>query len=181
MTPVFLALCICWMYALFDELSNTTISLIAIGNRNMADDGIGIVIVEAIQEQLSDDIDVQFWEDSDALSVSAELLGIHNPVVIVDCADMALESGDYKWFKQSECSLKQHLNLLSTHGLGFADALALAQVLGFKQDLYFFAIQPEKIDFAHGISEVLEKRKVAISHALFTQLEKVKQSCHQKT
>ena len=178
MTPVFPVLCICWMYALFKELSKPlskrSITLIAIGNRNRGDDGIGLFIVEAIKDQLSPDIDVQIWEDKDALSVAAELLEIKTPIVIVDCADMGIKGGDFRWFKQSECSFEQHLNTISTHGFGFADALALAETLGFEQDLSFFAIQPIQLDFEHGISDVLEKNRDTMSKSLLAQLDKLK-------
>lgn len=155
-------------------MSKRNVTLIAVGNRNMGDDGIALTIVESIKEQLPDDIEVQIWEGKDALSVAAELLEIHTPIVVVDCADMALKGGEFKWFKQSECSLQQHLNLISTHGFGFADALALAEALGFKQDLFFFAIQPVEINFEHGISEILQKNQVAIRNSLLAQLEQLK-------
>ena len=155
-------------------LSKKGVTLIAIGNRNRGDDGIALSIVEAIKDQLPPDIDVQIWEDKDALSVAAELLEIKTPVVIVDCADMGIKGGDFRWFKQSECSFEQHLNAVSTHGFGFADALALAETLGFEQDLSFFAIQPIQINFEHGISDVLEKNIDTMSKSLLAQLDKLK-------
>ena len=174
MTPAFPVLSICWMFALSKELSKPVITLIAIGNVNMGDDGIAIAVVETIKEQLSSDIEVQIWESKDALSVASELLEIDTPVVIVDCADMGIKGGHFKWFKQSECSLEQHHNIISTHGFGFADALALAEILGFKQDLYFFAIQAIQIEFEHDISDVLQKNINIMSKSLSAQLDKLK-------
>jgi len=141
----------------------------------MGDDGIALYLLDAIKEQLSDDIAVQLWEDQDALSVAAELLDIQTAIVIVDCADMGKKGGDCRWFKQSECHLGQHLNLLSSHGFGFADALALAETLGFNQPLFFFAIQPEQIDFNSEISSTLQQQKDFIACSLLAQVHELKQ------
>ena len=169
MIPVFPVLCICWML----HLSKTRITLIAVGNRNMGDDGIGPVLLEEIKTQLSDNIDIHFWESKDALSVAAELLEIHNPIVIIDCADMGLNGGDFKWFDRSQCLLENHFELLSTHGFGFAEALTLVEQLGFKQDLYFFAIQPVVIDFAQPISSGLYNKIPSLANELLKQLNQL--------
>lgn len=149
------------------------ITLIAIGNTYMGDDGIGVVIVEAIKDKLPADIDVQFWATKDALSVASELLEIDTPIVIVDCADMGIKGGDFRCFTQSECLLTQHHAIVSTHGFAFADALALAEALGFKQPLYFFAIQAEQIKFEHKISDVLQKNSDRLAKALLAYLEQL--------
>ncbi|WP_198263764.1 hydrogenase maturation protease [sulfur-oxidizing endosymbiont of Gigantopelta aegis] len=151
-------------------MSKSLLTLIAIGNQNRGDDGIGIAIVENIKNQLPSTIDVQLWESRDALSVAAELLAINMSIIIVDCADMGLKGGEYKWFKQSECVLEQHHNVLSTHGFGFSDALALAETLGFEQDLYFFAVQAVEIEFKQGLSDILQKNMNVMSDLL---LEKI--------
>lgn len=156
-------------------LSKKSVTLIAVGNRNRGDDGIGLAIVESIKGCLSADIAVQIWESKDALSVAAELLEIHTPIVVVDCADMGIKGGDFRWFKQSECTIQQHLNLISTHGFGFADALALAETLGFEQDLFFFAIQPLQIDFELELSDVLKKNIDTMSESLLVQLEQLRE------
>lgn len=165
MTLVFPVLSICWMLIL------SKVTLIAIGNRNRGDDGIALTLIERVKEELPSNVDVQIWENKDALSVAAELLEIKTAVVIIDSAEMGIEGGEFRWFKQSECYLKQHLGSLSTHGFGFSDALALAEVLGFKQELYFFAIQPVQIDFDCNMSETLEKNKQSLANSLIVHLE----------
>ena len=137
----------------------------------MGDDGIGIVLLERINEQLSDRINVLFWENKDSLYIAAELLDIHNPIIIIDCADMGLSGGDYKWFSQSECQLENHFELLSTHGFGFSEALALVKELGFSEDLYFFAIQPVHIDFDYSISRQLQNKIPSLADELLKQLQ----------
>jgi len=148
-----------------------TITLIAIGNRAMGDDGIALVLVESIREQITEDINVQIWESKDALSVASELLEVKTPIIIVDCADMGLSGGTFRWFRQSECQLGQHQNVISTHGFGFSDALALAEQLGFSQDIYFFAIQAESIKFEGEISQVLKDNIPLMTNSLITYID----------
>jgi len=155
-------------------LSKTLITLVAIGNQNVADDGIGLYLLETIQDKLSDDIDVRFWKNKDALSITAELLEIKTPIVIVDCADMGLKGGEFRWFEQSECQLAQQTDIISTHSFGFSDALALAETLGFKQAVFFFAIQPMQLEVKNEISPFLVANKTEYEKSLLTQLEKLK-------
>lgn len=166
MTPVFPVPFTCWMSILSDK----NVTLIGIGNRYAGDDGIAPTLLESICSGLSEHIELQLWEDKDALSISADLLDIHTPVIIVDCADMGLEAGAYRWFKASECQLSQHMESVSTHGFGFSDALQLAQTLGFEQPLYFFAIQPEQMEPGESLSPALQKNLKRYEDALLHQL-----------
>lgn len=154
-------------------MSETLLTLAGIGNRLVGDDGIALYLLENIESQLPDGIDVRLWEDLDALSIAAELMTIQTPLIIVDCADMGLNGGAYRWFKASECNLAQQLNSLSTHGFGFADALALARTLGFMQSLFFFAIQPEQFNLNEPISAALRNRKMSMSHSLLQHLQQL--------
>lgn len=150
--------------------SEKKFSLVAIGNRTMGDDAIGPVLLDTIKDQLADNIEVLFWENSDALSIAAELLEINNPIVIIDCADMGDNAGAYRWFSRSECQLENHFELLSTHGFGFAEALPLVEQLGFTQELYFFAIQPVQINFQQPISSCLLEKIPSLADELLTHL-----------
>ncbi|MCP3850878.1 MAG: hydrogenase maturation protease [Gammaproteobacteria bacterium] len=147
------------------------LTLIAIGNDSMGDDGIALALVECIKEKIPADINVQLWESKDALSVASELLGIDTPIIIVDCADMGLSGGTFRWFRQSECQLELHQNVISTHGFGFSDALALAEQLGFSQAIYFFAIQAENIELECGISQVLKNNLPHMSDSLLSHID----------
>jgi len=172
MIPVFPALYTCWMYDLCKP-AQSVITIVALGNINMGDDVIGIVLVESIKQKLSNDIDVQFWHTKDALTMASELLEMSTPIVIVDCADMGIGAGEFRCYEQSQCLLSQHDNSVSTHGFGFSDALALAKVLGFKQDLFFFTVQALQILPGNKISKVLENNIDMLSSALLAYIQKI--------
>ena len=169
MIPVFPAQYICWMSALSEQAEK--VSLIAIGNSTMADDGIALLLLEHIKEQLPEHIKYYFWDNQDALTIAADLLEINTPVIIIDCADMGLKAGEFRWFKGSECQLQNHFNLLSTHGFSFTEALALVEQLGFNQPLYFFAIQPACIELNQPVSRLLYKNIPKMSQELLKQLQ----------
>jgi len=156
-------------------ISEKVITLAAIGHPYMGDDAIAVELVEAISGQLSDDIELCVWANKDVLSIAAELLEMRTAIVLVDCANMGIAAGEYRWFELSECLLAQQQGLISTHAYGFADALALAQTLGFKQPLYIFAIQAEQyadeLLARPGLSQTLKDKKVVYCHALLARLD----------
>ena len=115
------------------------------------------------------------WEDKDALSVASELLEINTPILIVDCADMGLCAGDYRCFNVEEVQLVGHMQAISTHGLGFTEALQLAQTLGFEQPLSVFAVQPEQLEQGLSLSPVLEQKKNQLAAALLQEIQHVEQ------
>jgi len=152
------------------------LTLIAIGNSTMADDGIALLLLkymllDQFKEQLAENIEYYFWDNQDALTMAAELLEINTPIIIIDCADMGLKAGEFRWFHSSECQLQNHFNLLSTHGFGFTEALALVEQLGFNQPLYFFAIQPACIEWNKPVSRLLYKKIPDLSQELLKQLQ----------
>ncbi len=117
--------------------------VIGIGSRLGRDDAIGIVLVEKLVESGAvREEDALLLENADAATVAATLLDLHRPVLLVDCADMGEPPGTHRIFDESSATLKLRDDAASTHGLGLADALALARALGFEQPATLFAIQP---------------------------------------
>ena len=151
------------------------LTVIAIGNSHAGDDGIGLMLLDAVKNQLLDTVNVNFWEDKDSLSVAAELLEINTPVMIVDCADMGLRAGEYRCFNVNDVQLNGHMQSISTHGLGFAEAFQLAQTLGFTQSLSVFAIQPEQLEPGEKLSPVLEQKKNQLAAALLQEIQHAEQ------
>lgn len=152
------------------------LTVIGIGNYLRGDDSVALLLLQKIKNRLAQTTEVQLWEDKDALSITSELLEIQTPIVIVDCADMGLKAGEYRFFNASECNLSQHLDSISTHGFGFAEALALAQTLGFHQALYFFAVQPEQMELEQSLSLTLKTKLENIAQSLVQQIQQLEQA-----
>ena len=63
-------------------------------------------------------------------------------VVIVDCADMGKQPGDYSFFDNHSGAPRLRTDSVSTHGLGLGEALSLARTLGFKRSVWCSACSP---------------------------------------
>lgn len=122
---------------------NAGLTVAGIGSPVSCDDGVGLTLVEALSETTRlPGVTACLWEDADALTLAHRLLESGQPVLIVDCADMGLESGSWRFFSARNAGLKVQSRTLSTHGLGLAEALSIARALGFSQEVHIFGIQP---------------------------------------
>ncbi len=99
--------------------------VIGVGNRDRGDDAIGLLLVEALTGRLPGVVTIAHEGDMSHLPL---LWTGEDDVVIVDAVvDEALAVGDVRLLETSDL---RHTSALSTHGLGVADALALAGHLG---------------------------------------------------
>ena len=141
--------------------------MIAIGNRSAGDDAVGLMLVENMEKRLDRaDLFFQLWESADALTMAHDLLSLENAVLFVDCADMGIEPGEVCCFDAGSARLKIHSDGLSTHGLGMADALALAVALGFDQRVSVFGVQPFHLSPSLSLSPPMQTRLPCLLDAL---------------
>lgn len=153
------------------------LNVVALGNRYRRDDGIALRLLDALE--LSAAITSFAWEDADALTIAHNLLELSGPVVIVDCAEMDLSPGAWRFFSEHDARLRSSaLSSVSTHGLGLAEALDLAHSLGFAGPTYVFAVQP--FDFSSGpqLSPVLQRNLPLLKRALLQSLAEVNRSVY---
>ena len=99
--------------------------VIGVGNRDRGDDAIGLVLVDALVGRLPDVVTVAHEGDMSHLPLL--WTGADDVVIIDAVVDAALAVGEVRLFDTSDL---QQPSALSTHGLGVADALALAGQLG---------------------------------------------------
>lgn len=151
------------------------LTVAGLGSRVRGDDAVGLHLVA----QLADNAATRrvLWEDADALSLAHELLGLHGPVLIVDCADMGLEPGEFRIFDEATARVVTRADTVSTHGFGLADALALARELGFGQTVTFFGIQPQRLDVTGELSAAVSARLDGLRAGL---ARTVAELCHER-
>ena len=129
---------------------NHRLTIAGVGSFLSCDDAIGLQLVEAYARQpLPSGVAIHSWEDADALTLVDNLLDLGEPLLLVDCADMGVTSGSWRLFSAAEVRLHCHSDALSTHGLGVAEALAIARELGHEAAVYLFGIQP--FDLSPGL------------------------------
>jgi hydrogenase maturation protease len=131
--------------------------VIGVGTRLGRDDEIGLLLTERLVEDgVLDEADALSLEGADAADVATALLGLRQPVLIADCADMGLSPGTFRGFDDHEAGLHLRADAASTHGLGLADGLALARALGFDQPVRIFAVQPFDLSPAAGMTREMK-------------------------
>lgn len=147
------------------------LTLAGVGTRSSGDDAIGLCLVEAMAGQAAgSDLECLLWEDADALTLANELLAIERDIIIVDCADLGLAGGSWRFFPLESARLLVRWDALSTHGLGPAEALTLARALGFARGAWIFGVQPFDLSPSPGLSPRMRSSFAALLGALRTAL-----------
>ncbi len=145
----------------------TGLTVAGIGSQVSCDDGIGLTLVRALSERpLLSGITARLWEDADALTLAHLLLESEQPVLLVDCADMRLDSGCWRLFSDANAGLNMQSRTLSTHGLGLAEALSIARTLGLAQRVHIFGIQPFDLAPICDLSPEMKQRLPRLLRAL---------------
>ena len=146
---------------------NKRLTVAGVGSFLSCDDAIGLRLVKAYAFQpLPSGVTTQAWEDADALTLADNLLESGEPLLLVDCADMGLAAGSWRLFAADEAGFRCRTDALSTHGLGVAEALAIARELGWEEAMYLFGIQPFDLSPRPGLSDGMLERFAALFTAL---------------
>ncbi len=145
------------------------LTVAGIGSRYLADDGVGLYLVGEL-DRLPAGVRRELWEDADAPTLTLRLLELSGPVLLVDCADMGLAGGEWRCFRADPCGREGRLlprsRTVSCHGLGVAEAVAMAVALGFDRPVHVFGVQPctpgpEPLS-ARGLSPAMRARLPAL-------------------
>ena len=143
------------------------LSVIGLGSQSAGDDAIGLRLVESLaRRRARAGLSFHLWSDAAALTLAHDLTELSTPALIADCADMGLEPGDHRCFDGRGGALTVRSVSVSTHGLGMAEALALAEDLGFDQRVTIFGVQPFDLSPAAGLSPSMEARLPGLLEAL---------------
>ena len=138
--------------------------ILGIGNVLEADDGIGVYVVEKINEHLSEISGSERVKATGEWEVTAincamtpenytSVVRKHSPdrLILVDAADMGLSPGSYRLIPPEKIGVM----CISTHNMPLS--LFASYVGGYCGDIAFVGIQPERIDFGIALSGVVKK------------------------
>ena len=134
------------------------IAIIGMGNPFMRDEGIGVRVVQRLQQsELAQVVDVLDLGTS-GISVLHELEG-RDRVIFVDCTMMGAAPGTLRRFTPDDVVSRKTQPGLSLHEGDLLHTLALARQLGvFPKDVVIFGIEPEVIDYGDELSPELQAR-----------------------
>lgn len=154
--------------------------LIGVGNPDRGDDGLGRQVAHALAGTLSREIGI-VQSGGELTQVLSQLQGA-DAAILVDASCSGVAAGTVRRFDVVAKPLPRELFAVSTHGVGVADAIELARVLG---DLpavcIVYAIEAQQFDagaplsapVAAALPQVVERVR-----AEFEQLRTSRARCH---
>jgi len=125
----------------------------------MADEGIGVCLVERLAESAAAYPDVEFVDaGTGGLSVLYQLEG-RRKAILIDCAYMGDEPGAIRRFVPEEARSAKVLAHQSLHEADLLRIIDMARKLGqAPEEIVIFGIEPQRIEPALGLSPILADR-----------------------
>jgi hydrogenase maturation protease len=133
--------------------------IIGIGNYSMADDGIGLRIVEHIvQNGLNRGFESIAIAD-EGMRLLFYLEEETEKIVLIDAVELGLPPGDYRLFKPEDVESTKDAKKLTTHEGDVLKVLELARSLGQSiPPITILGIQPEDLNSGMELSPALQER-----------------------
>jgi len=137
----------------------TSTVVLGLGNPLMADEGIGVCLVERLAESAAAYPDVEFVDaGTGGLSVLYQLEG-RRKAILIDCAYMGDEPGAIRRFVPEEARSAKVLAHQSLHEADLLRIIDMARKLGqAPEEIVIFGIEPQRIEPALGLSPILADR-----------------------
>ncbi len=142
-----------------NQLTDKPVVVLGLGNPLMADEGIGIYLVERLMESASQYPAVDFVDaGTGGLSILYHIEG-HSKAIVIDCAFMDEPPGTIRRFTPEEVRSTKVLAQQSLHEADLMRIIAMARELGQAPDqIVIFGIQPERVEPGLGLSRTLTER-----------------------
>ena len=133
--------------------------VIGLGNKLLSDEGIGLVLLEALGRKAVEFPSVDFLDlGTGGMSVLHALAG-RKTALILDCARMGAPPGTMRRFTPDTVRASDVSPRLSLHEGNVLDLIALARRVGeCPERLIIFGIQPETLAPGEQVSPVLQAR-----------------------
>jgi hydrogenase maturation protease len=133
--------------------------VLGLGNPLMADEGIGVQLVERLMESAAACPAVDFVDaGTGGLSILHHIEG-RRKAVVIDCAFMGEPPGAIRRFTPEEVQSTKVLAHQSLHEADLMRILAMARELGqVPEEIVIFGIQPERVEPGQGLSRTLVER-----------------------
>lgn len=162
--------------------------IIGIGNDLMGDDAIGLRVIDAIDSFVgaalvhaspSKVVDQRTGYETvrlgnAILNLISYISSNENKVLIVDCAYIGLEPGEYRIYKNLDNFLLESFSQTSTHGATLCQIINLVRTLNGAHSIppiHVLAIQPEYVENVYGVSMILCNRLSEYCAAAIEEIE----------
>ncbi|KVQ42530.1 hydrogenase maturation protease [Burkholderia cepacia] len=117
-----------------------SVRVIGVGNPDRGDDGIGCLVAKRLAGRLPADVSL-LTRGGDVMDIGDDMADI-DALVCIDAAAPTGSPGQISRIDLAGQTLGQGTSFASSHGLGLADAIALAEALGTApRDIVIYAIE----------------------------------------
>jgi hydrogenase maturation protease len=142
-----------------NELAKKPVVVLGLGNPLMADEGVGVCLVERLMESAVKYPAVDFVDaGTGGLSILYQIEE-RRKAILIDCAFMDEPPGTIRRFTPEEVQSRKVLAHESLHEADLMQVIAMARQLGqAPSEIVFFGIQPEQVEPGVGLSRTLMER-----------------------
>jgi hydrogenase maturation protease len=155
-----------------NQSAQRPVVVLGLGNPLMADEGIGVYLIERLMASAAAYPAVDFVDaGTGGLTILHHLEGRHK-AILIDCAFMDEVPGTIRRFTPGEVSSTKVLAHQSLHELDLIRVIAMAHELGqAPQEMVIFGIQPQRVELGQGLSPTLAGRLDEYVDAVLHELE----------
>ena len=154
-----------------DSGAQPTVLVLGIGNTVMSDDGVGVKVVQSLQEQYRFPDHVELLDGGTlGLDLLPKLEGISR-LIIVDAVETGSAPGTCVRLSGDELPIALETKL-SPHQMGLKDLLAVARLLGHAPgEMVLIGVQPGSIEMSTELTPAVEAQVEAMKGAVLRELE----------
>jgi hydrogenase maturation protease len=151
------------------------IGVIGIGNVLRGDDGIGINIIQRLQEIFMGNAKLKFINFGEAELGLINTIKQFPEVLLIDAVDAGLQPAAMRIFSLEEAFIKSARENFSTHELTLSGIFQLLKGLGLKVKVFVAGIQVKDMGYGKGLSDELRERAEGITQEIVSYLRDIKE------
>ncbi|WP_175981824.1 hydrogenase maturation protease [Burkholderia sp. BCC1630] len=122
-----------------------SVRVIGVGNPDRGDDGVGCLVAKRLAGRLPADVSL-LARGGDVMDIGDDMTDI-DALVCIDAAAPTGSPGRVSRIDLTKQTIEQGASFASSHGLGLAEAIALAEALGTaSRDIVIYAIEGVSFD-----------------------------------
>lgn len=130
------------------------ILVLAIGNKLLRDEGVGLHVLEALESTYPATADITYLDGGTLSFTLAEQVAEHEGLIVLDAAQLASTAGSLRCLVNEDMDQFLGTCKRSVHEVGLLDLLDIARLTGsLPQQRALIGIQPLMIEWGDNLSE----------------------------
>ncbi|MES9969933.1 MAG: HyaD/HybD family hydrogenase maturation endopeptidase [Candidatus Thiodiazotropha sp.] len=138
-------------------MSIKSVLVLGIGNTLLSDEGIGVHLVNRLQQHLGEVPGVEYLDGGTLSFTLAEPIARADGLIVADAARMGERPGTLRLFRDQEMDLYLQGNRASVHEVSLGDLLDIARLSNtLPQHRCLVGIEPDNLDWGEAMSKAVE-------------------------